>query len=285
MFPLSNLDRGLMRNLILATLVLALAGAAAPVLANEASPWSQVEGAAIRLLPGDAAPNGVAGLEIKLDDGWKTYWRNPGDSGIPPTFDWSKSENLGGVVVLWPAPSRLDEEGGSSAIYSGDVVLPLKVTAADPTKPIKLSLALDYAICQKICVPAKGSADLTLAPGMPGGEGADAIAAALKRVPEIREIGAASAPSIRQIRLDTATKPATLTIEVNASAAASLFVEGPSKWYLPMPSPAAVADKANPQTFVLPLDGLPKDATLSGTELRFTLSTGYGGVESLYRLP
>lgn len=285
MFPLSNLDRALMRNLTLATLVLALAGLVAPVLANEASPWSRVDGAAIRLLPGNAAPNGVAGLEIKLDDGWKTYWRNPGDAGIPPTFDWSKSENLGSVAVLWPAPSRLDEEGGSSAIYSDDVVLPLKVTAADPAKPIKLSLALDYAICHKICVPAKGSADLTLAPGMPGGEGADAIAAAVKRIPEVREIGAASVPSIRQIQLDTATKPATLTIEVNSPAAASLFVEGPLKWYLTMPFPAPDADKANPQKFVLPLDGLPKDATLSGTELRFTLSTGDGGVESLYRLP
>ncbi len=273
-----------MRSLPLAALFL-LAPAIAPALAADASPWSSVDGAAIRLLPGNAAPDGMAGLEMKLDDGWKTYWRSPGDTGIPPTFDWSKSENLGNVTVLWPAPSRFDDEGGSSAIYSGDVVLPLKVTAVDAAKPVKLSLVLDYAICHQICMPAKGTADLTLTPGAPDGDGADAIAAAVKSIPGVQAVGAASAFGIRRIDLDNTTKPATLTIEVSAPSHSWLFVEGPPKWYLPMASPAPDADKANPQKFVLPLDGLPKDATLSGNELRFTLSTGERGVESLYRLP
>ncbi|GLS22492.1 protein involved in C cytochrome biogenesis [Labrys miyagiensis] len=274
-----------MRNLILPALVLALAGLPAATLAGEASPWSAVDGAAMRLLPGNAPGNGPAGLEIKLDEGWKTYWRNPGDAGIPPSFDWSKSENLSSVTVLWPAPTRLDDEGGSSAVYRGDVVLPLKVTAADPAKPVRLSLALDYAICHEICVPAKGSADLTLAPGTQGGEGADAIAEAVKHVPKLAAIGAQESPAISKVTLDTSTKPATLTIDVKAASAASLFVEAPLKWYLPMPNLAPGADKANPKQFVLQLDGLPKDATLSGNELRFTLSTGEGSVESLYRLP
>lgn len=276
-----------MRSLPVAALAFSLLGLAAPALAGPASAWSTVPGAAIRLLPGEAHPEGLAGLEIKLDEGWKTYWRSPGDAGIPPTFDWSRSENLRGVTVLWPAPSRSDDEGGSSAIYTGDVILPLRITAADPTKPVKLTLALDYAICQQICVPAKGNADLILAPTDPQdpGEGSEVIAAAVKRVPRMEEIGAQAPFAIRQISLDTASKPQTLTIDVNAAAPASLFVEGPLKWYLPMPTPAPSADKTNPLKFVLPLEGLPKGASPSGNELRFTLSTGEGGVESLYRLP
>ena len=80
-----------------AGLALMLACAASPVLASQASDWSVTNGAAIRLLPGDAKPggDGLAGLEIRLDEGWKTYWRSPGDAGIPPTFDWSKSEKIG----------------------------------------------------------------------------------------------------------------------------------------------------------------------------------------------
>jgi DsbC/DsbD-like thiol-disulfide interchange protein len=187
--------------------------------------------------------------------------------------------------VLWPSPTRFDEEGGSSAVYKGDVILPLQVTAADATKPLQLSLALDYAICREVCVPAKGDAELTLAPGMQNGENGDSIAAAVKRVPHLQEIGAASPFAVSKVQLDATTKPATLTIEVNAPAAAALFVEGPTNWYLPMPAPAPDADKANPQKFVLSLDGLPKNATLSGNVLRFTLSTGESGVESLYRLP
>jgi len=281
-------------SILSAGLFLALAfGTADAARASAASPWSTASGGAIRLLPGDARPAdaqgsapGLAGLEIKLDDGWKTYWRNPGDSGVPPVFDWSKSQNLGSVTVLWPAPMRLDDEGGASAVYRGDIVLPLRVTAADPSRPVVLDLALSYGICHDICVPAKGEASLTFDPSSSQpGAGADAIAAAARRVPVETPIGASSAMAIRRVRLDATAKPAVLTIDVAAPKPSALFVEGPSNWYLPMPAPAPAADKANPQSFVLPLDGLPAKAVLSGTELRFTLSTGEGGIESLYRLP
>lgn len=252
---------------------------------SQSDPSQSDPHAAIQLLPGQAHPEGLAGLAIQLAPGWKTYWRNPGDAGIPPTFDWSRSENLREVTVLWPAPSRYDQEGASSAVYHDEVVLPLRISAIDPSKPVKLALGLDYAACKTICVPAKGSADVILSPGTQKGEGSAEIEQALKKVPVSREIGATETLAIKQVRLDTATNPARLTIDVSAPSASALFVEGPMKWYLPMPEPADKADKANPQSFVLPLEGLPKGATLAGNELRFTLSTGEAGVESLYRLP
>ncbi|MDQ0391547.1 protein-disulfide reductase DsbD domain-containing protein [Labrys monachus] len=273
-----------------AGLLLMLTGLSAPALASGASPWSAAPGAAIRLLagtarPADAGDSGLAGLEIRLDQGWKTYWRNPGDSGVPPVFDWSKSQNLASVTVLWPAPTRLDDEGGASAVYKGDVVLPLRVAATDASKPVVLHLTLAYGICHDICVPAKGEASLTFDPASPQTDGAAAVAEAARQVPVPTAIGASSSPSIRQVRLDSAAKPPVLTIDVATPRPSSLFVEGPADWYLPMPAPAPGADKANPQSFVLPLEGLPSKAVLPGTPLRFTLSTGEGGIESLYRLP
>lgn len=274
---------------VLAILAGCLALCALPALAgspNQSDPNQADPHAVIQLLAGQAHPEGLAGLEIQLAPGWKTYWRNPGDAGIPPTFDWSRSENLREVTVLWPAPSRYDQEGASSAVYHDQVVLPLKISAIDPSKPVKLALGLDYAACKTICVPAKGSANVVLSPGATTqGQGSAEIEQALKQVPVTREIGATAPLAIKQVRLDTTTTPARLTIEVNAPSASALFVEGPMKWYLPMPEPADKADKANPQSFVLPLEGLPKGATLAGNELRFTLSTGEAGVESLYRLP
>ena len=274
-----------MRSLILSALVLSLAGLPAAALAGEASPWSSVDGAAVRLLPGDAGNKGFAGLEIKLDEGWKTYWRNPGDAGIPPRFDWSKSENLGDVAVVWPAPTRLDDEGGTTAVYTGDVLMPLRVTPADPSKPVRLALSIDYGICHQICVPVKSEVELTLAPDDNKGEGAEAIADAVKRAPTVEPPSSPSPFKISQFQLDTSTRPATVTIDVSSPSPAWLFVEGPPKWYLPMPNPAPDADKANPQKFVLQLDGLPKNTTLGGHELRFTLSTGQTGVERVYQLP
>src|SRR5690349_4532496 len=116
--------RRMLRLLLLAAAFLA----STSLRAEEASVWSEAKGAAIRLIPGPVVGDGhKAGLEIHLEPGWKTYWRNPGDSGVPPSFDWSKSTNLADVTVSWPAPERLEDEGGTSIGYKHDVVLPLLV--------------------------------------------------------------------------------------------------------------------------------------------------------------
>ena len=104
-----------------------------------------------------------AGVEIKLKEGWKTYWRYPGDSGVPPVLDFSKSENVKAVTVLYPAPMRFpDGAGGNSIGYKDGVVLPLHVVPKDAGKPVTLDLKLDYAVCEKLCVPAEAKLELML---------------------------------------------------------------------------------------------------------------------------
>jgi hypothetical protein len=93
-------------------------------------------------------------------------------------------------------------------------------------------------------------------------------------------LGAAGTLAIRGVSFDKAPKPARLSIETSADQPVDLFAEGPPNWYLPVPQKGAA-----PGSFILPLEGLPKRATLSGTTLHLTLSTGSGGIETVYTLP
>jgi DsbC/DsbD-like thiol-disulfide interchange protein len=104
----------------------------------------------------------AAGLEIELDDGWKTYWRMPGDAGVPPDFKWSGSVNMASTTVLFPLPRRYTNASGDTVGYSEHVVLPLLIVPQDPSQPIDLRLDLFFAVCEDICIPAKTSVGLKL---------------------------------------------------------------------------------------------------------------------------
>lgn len=126
------------------------------------------------LLPGWTGDDGarMAGLTITLAPGWKTYWRNPGDAGIPPRFDWTGSDNVADVTVIWPRPHAFDSFGMRTLGYKHAVTLPLQVTPADPSKPVTLRLGFDYGVCADICVPAHDALTLTIAPDAAGSHAA-----------------------------------------------------------------------------------------------------------------
>lgn len=107
------------------------------------------------LLNGWQTENGtqMTGLRLQLQPGWKTYWRAPGDAGIPPSFDWSASDNVASVLVHWPAPHVFAQSGIRSIGYSGDVVLPVEVTPRDPARPVRLVGQVDIGVCRDVCVP------------------------------------------------------------------------------------------------------------------------------------
>ena len=136
------------RNAAAVMATLALTFAAGVAHAADASPWQVDKHAGMRLVAGnpDADARVRAGVEIKLEPGWKTYWRYPGDSGVPPRFDFSKSENVKSVAVMWPAPHRHRDESGTTIVYTDDVIFPLRIVAQDPAKPVLLRLKLDYAL-------------------------------------------------------------------------------------------------------------------------------------------
>src|SRR6516164_6062819 len=180
--------------------VLGLIAAASASAAEDASPWDGDARSAVRLIAGSAMPGKVvrAGVEIKLKSGWHTYWRYPGDAGVPPRFDFTESQNVKTVDVLWPAPQPIPEHDLVTIGYTGDVILPLAVVPENAAKPVKLRLKLDYAVCAALCVPAEGKAELELTAG-PSSQDA-ALAAAEARVPKKTVLGEGSALAIKSVR-------------------------------------------------------------------------------------
>lgn len=185
--------RGAALRATIATVVIIVGCGSLTAKAQDASPWKAEFHAAARLIAGVARKSDDtvwlrAGVEIRLDPGWHTYWRSPGDSGAPPTFDFAGSGNVKSVNVLWPAPKRFpDGAGGHFNGYVGDVVFPLRIAARDTTEPSLLHLKLTYAYCKDICYPAE--ADLALKLSGNGGAEEQALVAAEARVPRRVSLG------------------------------------------------------------------------------------------------
>lgn len=108
-----------------------------------------------QLLSGWQEANGThfAALELVLQPAWKTYWRAPGSGGIPPEFDWTGSENLGALSLIWPRPVAFDLDGVTSFGYHDSLVLPIQVVAQDPSLPVTLRAQVTMGICKDICIP------------------------------------------------------------------------------------------------------------------------------------
>ena len=249
------------------------------VCAAGKSPWSEDVRSAVRLVSG-ANNNGDAhlraGIEIKMQPGWKTYWRYPGDSGVPPHFDFSGSENLKTATVLYPAPHLFTDETGQSLGYKDRIIFPLVISPQQPGKPVRLRLKADYAVCEKLCVPAEGRAELTLTPGDSSQD--SALAAAEARVP--KQVTAAQL-GLTVRRTNNGTKPL-VAVDLGAPAGnpIDLFVEGPTpQWALPIPKRSQTAPAGRAQ-FSFELDGLPPGVDPKGqVDLTFTVVTGERAVE------
>ena len=107
----------------------------------------------------------MAALELKLAPGWKTYWRAPGEAGIPPEFDWSGSENIRAVAFHWPRPEVFDLNGMRTFGYHEALVLPVEISPADAGRPIAVKARIDLGVCNEICVPVSVSVAGELSPG------------------------------------------------------------------------------------------------------------------------
>ncbi|HEU4805865.1 MAG TPA: protein-disulfide reductase DsbD domain-containing protein, partial [Nitrobacter sp.] len=215
----------------------------------------------------------LGGVAFQLEPGWKTYWRTPGDSGVPPRFDFSRSDNIDAVTVLWPAPSQFpDGAGGHSLGYKDQVVLPLRIAATNADKPITLRATVNYAVCAKLCVPAEASMELAFASVASAED--SALAAALDTVPKPARVGDPNPLTIRDVKREGKS---TVTVDVatsNPKDDVSLFVEGPTPdWALPIPTRLNRAPHSV-KRFSFKLDRLPPNTDPEGAALKLTLVGG-----------
>lgn len=249
----------------------------APVAAwAAATPWAGDARGSARLITAMEATGSStrldAALEMRLAPGWHTYWRTPGDAGFPAAIDWTGSENLASADMSSPAPRRLTIEGLENIVYLDHVVLPIALTVADPGKPVRLRAEVDYASCEKVCIPYHASLDLALPAGLavPGPE-ASLIAEATAKVP-----GSLSRAGLRLLSATvsgpngaTPSLAVTLASDAGPLMAPDLFVEGMPQATPPKPS---VLHSAGGRTtsLVLPLSaGTARTAV--GKQLTFTV--------------
>ena len=267
-----------------------------PALATDgplASDWVSGHKSRTRLTAGRVVnagkPSGqlYAFVEIELAEGWKTYWRSPGDSGIPPHFEFGKSKNLANAEVLYPAPKRIADRGESIIGYTGIVIFPVALKAADPTLPIELSSDVQFGMCKDICVPTEAALTLSVAPDappIPEGPAQEAN----DRVPVVIAVDAKtvsdSVPHLTNVT--SGLKPATNKLSITANfpqgtTGADAFLEAPDGLYLPL-----LAQTTATGTSVTFEADLSKDvdlAALTGKIIGITLVSDAGASETSFK--
>jgi len=268
-----------------AGLVLAIAvmrGATAE--ADLASPWVELANARVRLLAGPAEmPAGqsfLAGVELRLADGWKTYWRMPGDAGVPPNFDWAGSRNVASVEVLYPAPTRMVEPAAVTVGYEGSVIFPVKVVPRAADQPVVLKLRMEFGICRDICIPEDTTLALAVEPAAMKGAPAPSLVAALERVPRPPARRHAGDPELKGLTANLAGPAPRLVVEARfaeGGAGADLFLEAVSVEDTYVPLPTRLADAADGTArFEIDLSHGGNPEALRGKVVRLTLVSDAG---------
>ena len=261
-----------------------VAGAtASTACAQDASPWVKDAHSSLRLLAGSRTGSVLmGGIEIQLQPGWKTYWRTPGDSGVPPRFDFSRSVNVESVTPLYPSPRKFDDgAGGTSYGYIKHVIFPLRIVLKNPNEPVQLRASIAYAVCEKLCLPVEAEAELSFT----------SAASALDSVVADRaQQGAEAGRNVRGdadraevVQARSATRSWS-TIAAQTPAGLELFAEGPTPdWALPVPKRVAGAESGVVR-FEFQLDGLPSNARPEGALLKLTVVGADGAFEYNVRL-
>jgi DsbC/DsbD-like thiol-disulfide interchange protein len=211
----------------------AQANASSSPVGSFASSWStQAGGARMRLislpLSSGSKPRYEAAVEIKLPANAITYWREPGEAGVPPRSSFQGSENVAHANFLFPEPHRLNDDGIEAFGYRGGVTFPIRVTPVDASKPTRLSLTLDYAVCDRICVPVKGHAELLLPKFGMNPDGAVILASEAK-VPQALP-ASTMGKEIEITREARQAKPQWRLIWRGDEPTTDLFAEGPEGW-------------------------------------------------------
>jgi DsbC/DsbD-like thiol-disulfide interchange protein len=247
-----------------------------------ASPWVEGYNSRVRLISGA----GRAGIELSMPKGWKTYWRMPGDTGVPPGFDWAGSTNVAKVDVLYPAPIRMVDQGGTAIGYQDRVIFPLTITPVDADQPVVLTLAFEYGVCKDICIPAEAKLSLTLRPGQTSGHHGPRspdLEQAIERVPRVDGALKPGDPRMAaRIYTRSETSPR-IRFDVRATGdpnAVDLFVEGPAGVFIPFAKRSLAANGL--VQFNIDLSKVVDIKDIIGQPLRITMTSASGASETTW---
>jgi DsbC/DsbD-like thiol-disulfide interchange protein len=227
-------------------------------------------------------PTRLAGVQIGMDPGWKTYWQNPGDSGVPPSFDWSGSKNLKSAEVLFPAPHRFADGGGTAIGYKQEVVFPVVITPEREDEPVELKLTFDFGLCKDLCIPNEVSLSLALPAdgGQSSGESL-LLARALNRVPKPAEPDAL--PRVLGIDAQLDGPEPSLRVDVlfhPEATGTDLFIAAGDA-FVPVPKPLGPPDGGK-QNFEILFGSAREAESIKGKPLTLTLVSDAGSTKTVW---
>ena len=220
----------------------------------------------------------LAFLELQLDDGWKTYWRMPGDAGVAPAFDWSGSANVASATTLYPAPHRMGDQGGEAIGYKSAVIFPVRLELREAALVATPKVIFSYGICKNICVPV----DLTLEAACYGASAA--TAAAVDAVPRTPGHSRPGDPILVAVSGSVAGAQPRLTVDVDYGVGAEdadLFIEAPEGLYVPLPARSA-PDATGRARYIIDLSKIIDARDLGGKQLRLTMTSARGASEAVW---
>ncbi|MDF1792400.1 MAG: protein-disulfide reductase DsbD family protein [Thalassobaculaceae bacterium] len=256
--------------------------AAVPAVAGPATDWVSTEFADVRLISAVAGTEGRAeiplGLEFRLAEGWKVYWRSAGDAGYPPQVAWDGSENLAATEIRYPVPHRFSLFGLETFGYKDQVVYPITARLSEPGAPVRLAAAVNALACSEICVPLEAALTLDL-PGAPPQPTAytQLLNRWTARVPrDLPGVGL----DVTMARATGDPESPTLVLTISAGTPIGdldVFPEGPDGLSFGKPE-IILSDSGTAATARVPV-GTRGGARLGGATLRLTLVDGDRFVE------
>lgn len=237
---------------------------------------------------GDAQTgNWIVGVQIRLDPSWKTYWRMPGDAGVPPSFDWTGSKNLATPKVLYPAPRRFKDPYGTAIGYAEEVIFPARIVPVAAGQPVRVKLAIQYGVCKDICVFA--NADLSLSLGTPDRSSPHwpLIERALEQVPVPMADAGADYPRLVSAKTELSSGQRRFVFEADfpsGTTDADLFLLTPDDVYIPLAEPVGEGDGKR-RRFSVDLSQLDDVRALRRASIGVVLTDGRRAVETQWTVP
>ena len=210
------------------------------------------------------------GVLIELAPGWKTYWRMPGDSGVPPEFTWSTSLPAK-VEVQYPTPWRHVDKSGEAVGYDSAVLFPVTVTP-DKAQGLELKLDLFFGVCKDICIPARAEAAIML-----GTEQRDPLGSA--RVEAARATVPAAGDAVTAADIVSGEGKPVLRLALKERPE-EIFVESATSAYFRAPVLSADGREAR-----LQIDSLSDLSKLKGEPITITYRLGGKGHVQTLTLP
>ncbi|KVK54952.1 cytochrome C biogenesis protein [Agrobacterium deltaense] len=251
---------------------------------GEITDWARSEGGQMRVaslaMDADGVVRGV--LQIEPKDGWITYWREPGEAGIPPQITPDPASGAALTTMAYPVPKLIENGDITDIGYDHAVSLPFQLKATDPAAGGKIDLTAFIGVCQNICIPFEAKFSIER------GNAGDDDREERRLLEEAREtLPEAASDDFKVIDFHITPDKTMLGVQLqlpeNAPKETEIFIAGPSGFAYYEPQ-NLVRDKRK-LSFYMNIKGLPKTYQVQGNSWPILVKSGDRAMETMLHFP